>query len=56
MYDLIYKNDFIYKNVYAMGMGEKTLKRMQPPTPEKKTKTQTKQTETDILFFQTDVV
>ena len=26
MYDYIYKNDFIYKNVYEMGMGEKNPK------------------------------
>ena len=24
MYYFIYKNDFIYKNVYELGMGEKT--------------------------------
>ena len=24
MYDFIYKNDFVCKNVYEMGMGEKT--------------------------------
>ena len=29
MYDFIYKNDFIHKNVYEMGVREKNRKRMQ---------------------------
>ena len=33
MYDFIYKNDFLYKNVYEMAMGENHWKRMQKRNP-----------------------
>ena len=32
MYDFIYKNNFIYRNVYEMGMGEKPRERIWLPS------------------------